>query len=98
MALQDTFVKNLKTIRKHKKMTQEKLADLCGTDTCYISQIETGRRFPSIQFIEKLAHSLDVDAGEFFTAAHTKTKEDILILKSRLLKEIECSIARVLEN
>lgn len=98
MALQDTFVENLKKIRKSKKITQEKLADLCGTDTCYISQIETGRRFPSIQFIEKLSSSLEVDAGDFFTSNQNKYKEDISVLKSRLLKEIEISVTKVLEK
>ena len=53
MALQQIFISNLKRIRKEKRITQEKLAELCDTDTCYIGQIETLRRFPSIHFIEK---------------------------------------------
>ena len=47
------FISNLKTIRKERQITQEKLAELCNTDTAYIGQIETKKRFPSLTFIEK---------------------------------------------
>ena len=60
MDLQDIFISNLKTIRKSQRITQEKLAELCGTDTAYIGQIETKKRFPSIVFIEKIAEALNV--------------------------------------
>ena len=55
MNLQDVFISNLKTIRKERQITQEKLAELCNTDTAYIGQIETKKRFPSISLIEKIA-------------------------------------------
>ena len=96
MALQETFVSNMKRLRKEKGITQERLAELCGTDTCYISQIETLRRFPSIQLIEKLADALGVDAGVLFTSKNTgmqvSEKEKI---KGELVKEFEKMLTKV---
>lgn len=61
MDLQDVFISNLKAIRKNKHITQEKLAEFCNTDTAYIGQIETKKRFPSITFIEKIAKALEIE-------------------------------------
>ncbi|MDR0475933.1 MAG: helix-turn-helix domain-containing protein [Treponema sp.] len=50
----------MKKHRKQAKLTQEKLAELCGTDFRYIGQIETGRRCPSLEFIGKIASALNI--------------------------------------
>jgi len=60
MSLQDIFMCNLKKYRKNAGLTQEKLAELCSSDPCYIRQIEIGRRFPSVTFIEKIASALNI--------------------------------------
>ena len=43
-----------------------KLAELCKTAPSYIGEIEIGRRFPSINLIEKIADILDVEPYRFF--------------------------------
>jgi transcriptional regulator with XRE-family HTH domain len=60
MALQQIFMANLKNCRKQAGFTQEKLAELCNTDPCYIRQIEGGRRFPSVKYIERIAAALNI--------------------------------------
>ncbi|MDR3284020.1 MAG: helix-turn-helix domain-containing protein [Treponema sp.] len=60
MALQEIFIRNMKKYRKNARITHEKLAAFCGSDPCYISHIETGRRFPSITYIEKIAAGLNI--------------------------------------
>lgn len=42
------------------------LAARCNTDVSYIGQIETGKRFPSIKLIEKIAEALDVEPYRLF--------------------------------
>ena len=66
MNLQTIFISNMKRFRKQKHITQEKLAEMCETDTCYIGQIETFRRFPSIQLIEKISNALEVEPWVLF--------------------------------
>jgi len=48
-----------------------KLAEYCNTATSYIGEIEIGRRFPSIDLIEKIAHVLRIEPYHFF-----KSQED----------------------
>jgi len=60
MEIQAVFAENMKKYRKQAKITQEKLAELCNTDYRYIGQIETGRRYPSLEFIGKIAAALKI--------------------------------------
>lgn len=53
-------------------MTQENLAALCDTDTAYIGQIETARRFPSMEYIERISRALDVEPYELFKDKESK--------------------------
>jgi len=43
-----------------------KLAEYCNTATSYIGDIEIGRRFPSIDMIEKMALALRIEPYHFF--------------------------------
>ena len=43
-----------------------KLAECCNTATSYIGDIEIGRRFPSINMIEKIALVLRIEPYHFF--------------------------------
>jgi len=43
-----------------------KLAEYCGTATSYIGDIEIGRRFPSMELIEKIADILRIEPYLFF--------------------------------
>jgi len=43
-----------------------KLAEYCNTATSYIGEIEIGRRFPSIDLIEKIANVLRIEPYHFF--------------------------------
>ena len=42
------------------------LAEHCDTATSYIGEIEIGRRFPSMELIEKMAAILRIEAYHFF--------------------------------
>ncbi|MCL2276679.1 MAG: helix-turn-helix transcriptional regulator [Treponema sp.] len=43
-----------------------KLADYCGTAHSYIGEIEAGRKFPSMDLIEKIAKTLKIEPYLFF--------------------------------
>jgi len=82
MALQELFMANLRAYRKKSGLTQERLAELCGTDPCYIGQIENGRRFPSVAYIEKLAAALNIAPHRLFYQA-----EDAALIDAPFLTE-----------
>jgi len=49
-----------------------KLAEYCNTATSYIGDIEIGRRFPSIDLIEKFANVLRIEPYHFFKNQEVK--------------------------
>lgn len=62
--------KYLKTKRKEKKLSMNKLGELTGITAMYISQLESGKRVkPSIEVLEKLSESLEVPYEDLMNAA-----------------------------
>ena len=101
MDLQEIFISNLKMIRKDHQITQENLAELCNTDTAYIGQIETKKRFPSINFIEKIADALDIEPYLLFKNTSRETieqKQRIDTLKSELFSLLDEDIEAFLKK
>ena len=66
MTLRQIFIHNLRIIRKKEGITQMQLAEYCETATSYIGEIEIGRRFPSMELIEKIAAILKTEPYHFF--------------------------------
>ncbi len=63
----DTIVsENIKTLRKKLGWSQELLAEKTGVSAPYITQIEVGKRTPSLDIVEKLALALGVEYKTLF--------------------------------
>ena len=56
---------NLKFYRKQKGLTQEQLAELSGVSTDYISELERGKKVPSIKRLDYIAKALDIEIYKF---------------------------------
>jgi len=68
----EMFGEALKRWREKRSLTQEALAHEAGITTSYASQVERGRKVPSLTVILKLCRALDCTPGELlsdFTAA-----------------------------
>lgn len=57
---------NLKYYRKLKHLTQEQLSDLSGVSTDYISELERGKKVPSIKRLEMIANAMNIEIYKFF--------------------------------
>ena len=66
MNIIEIFSKNLKKYRLEKKLSQEKLAELCSFNRTYISSLERGLRNPSLKSIEIISNILETDTYLFF--------------------------------
>ena len=82
MTLREIFSKNIKFYRTRNKLSQQELAEKCETATNYISEIETGRKFPSIEMIEKLSVVLEVPAWSFLYAE--EAQKSFVVLSDKL--------------
>lgn len=61
--------------RKALGLSQEALAHRCGLHWTFVGQVERGRRNISLHNLLKLAHGLDVDAGELVRALDSKDND-----------------------
>lgn len=97
MEFQDDFIENLKSYRKEKGVSQEKLAEICDCATGTIGCIECGRTLPSFEMIVKIAAALKIHPADLFlrnaSSTVSSTKE---ILREKLLPQIETFIEREL--
>jgi transcriptional regulator with XRE-family HTH domain len=63
---QETFGKHIRALREERQWTQAQLAEHSGLDVSYISQIERGRRDPSLTSLRSLARAFTLRLPEFF--------------------------------
>lgn len=54
---------NVRRLREAKGWSQEDYADRAGIHRTYVSDIERGRRNPTVTVVEKLAKPLEVEPG-----------------------------------
>jgi len=95
MKIQTVFAKNMKKYRKEAKLTQEKLAEICGTDHRYIGQIETGNRCPSLEYVERIANALKIEPYLLFFEGNNNENEGFLSLNTEQKQQLK---SMLLEN
>ncbi|MCL2761817.1 MAG: helix-turn-helix domain-containing protein [Treponema sp.] len=108
MQLKAIFVQNLKKYRKYRGISQMVLAEMCGTSTSYIGQIEIGNRFPSLELVEKIAGALQIRPYMLFldeldteaTESPHLPKADSIpdSVKDELVKRLTAAIRRAVKQ
>ena len=88
--LESTGLK-IKEIRKRKKISQEKLAEMVSMNTRSILRLENAQNIPTIETLDKIAKALNVSIADFFETQTTKNKDEIIedINKCLLTMNIE---------
>jgi transcriptional regulator with XRE-family HTH domain len=66
MALREIVARNLRRLRRAKKLSQEELADRAAINRNYVGMLEREENAATVDMLEKLADVLDVDPIEFF--------------------------------
>ena len=67
-----------------------KMAELCDTAPSYIGEIEIGRRFPSLNLIEKIGRVLEVEPYRFFineAGEYMDELDEMIALMAKLPEE-----------
>ena len=62
----DIFRYNLKFYRNKLNLTQDKLSELSGISSDYLSEIERGKRTPSFKRLDLIASSLEIEVYKLF--------------------------------
>ena len=64
MTLRRTLARNLKRLRRERRLTQEELADLAGLNRNYVGMIERQENAASVDTLEALADALQIKATQ----------------------------------
>jgi len=92
------LARNMKKYRRVMGLSQLALAEKVGCSTTLVGNIETCRRFPSADNINRIAESLGIAVAELFVEEEpspTATRmEESIIRRRRLEKEIMEAISR----
>ena len=78
------FGKNLKKLRRAKKITQQKLSEVLGYGYTAIANYESGRNEPSLQDLIRLADFLDVSVDALLGREYPSKKKEIYACFDRL--------------
>jgi transcriptional regulator with XRE-family HTH domain len=92
---------NIKQSRLKLGLTQAKLAEKVDASTQYVAMIELGRKFPSLDLLERLAAALEIDNLDLFTPPPFPIENMIKLQKTFLAdleKEVSKSVKKAVQN
>ena len=81
MNLRTIFSENLKFYRKRASLSQQQLSEKCDIATNYLSEIERGQKFPSIEMIERISNELNIPAYLLFLEGKELTNSELIFQK-----------------
>lgn len=74
MDVRRTLGRNVRKYRLAAKLSQEEIAARIGAAQYYVSQLETGKRNPTVETVYLLSQALNVPMGKFFAEQKKKTR------------------------
>lgn len=90
------FAKNLRALRKAKKMSQVELGGLLNYGYTAISNYESGRNEPSLDDLIRLADIFDVSIDELLGTAYFKKNQTVYQFFCNLNQEQRNQVLKVL--
>ncbi len=93
--LKTVFAQRLKTIRKKRGLTQERLAEIVNVAPRHISYIENSKSFPSSDLIERLCKNLNVNYVDFFFSDNL-TKDELTDHLLAIIKRLDIKKLKIL--
>ena len=75
MGLRQLFAFNLRRLRVERGLSQEELAHRTGIDRTYVSHLERLRYSPTLDMVERLASSLEVEPLDLLRPSAVATEE-----------------------
>jgi len=73
--IRDVLASNIKEYRRLCGFSQDKLAELAGISSQYLATVETCRKFPTPEVLDRLARALNIETHELFIFTSSPQKE-----------------------
>lgn len=98
MTIQECLAKNIKYYRNKNNLTQSQLAEACRTSTNYIATIETGKKYPSPNTLEKIAKVFNIEALDLFQIHKDLNSIPDKSFVERIRNDLQSEISKVIIN
>lgn len=79
----------IKEIRKARGLTQEQLAEKIDVEQKHVSRIESGKNYPTIDRLEKMADALNVPLMGFFEFMHLQDDDESAVNLEKMLLDLD---------
>lgn len=89
MADIENIGKKIREIRKKRKFSQEKLAEIVSMNHRSILRLENSKGVPTLETINKIAEALEVNIEDFFQSDEELSKEEIIEKINRIMDRLE---------
>ena len=95
--IREILASNLKENRRKLGMTQEELAEKAGVSTHYIAMIETCKKYPKPDMLERIAKTLEIEPFMLFST-ETDLNEPLERLYQKIIADIKQIINEAVEK
>ena len=89
--IREVLAKNIKEHRYKYGFSQDKLAELAGISSQYLATVETCRKFPTPEVLERLAKALSIETHELF-AFYSTPQSELEKLRQDIIGEVVTAI------
>ena len=102
--LRQVLALNMKFYRKKLGITQAKLAEKADITENYIAMVETEKRFPSVNMIERIAAALKIESWRLFKnepvslSGSSAAKRLAPTQKNEIIKMTNAALSKILDN
>ena len=95
--IRDVLALNLKENRRKLGMTQEELAEKAGVSTHYIAMIETCKKYPKPDMLERIAKTLKIEPHKLFYVA-SDPNEPFEALYRKIISDMKQIVDEAIEK
>jgi len=95
--IREVLANNIKEYRRKSGFSQDKLAEFAGISSQYLATVETCRKFPTPEVLDRLAEALDIETHELFAFAATPQNE-LEKLRQDIIGEVVKAIKQSFEE
>jgi len=84
--IREILANNIKEYRRKRGFSQDKLSELAGISSQYLATVETCRKFPTPEVLDRLADALKIETHELFT--FTTPRNELEKLRHDIIGEV----------
>ena len=85
-SIREVLASNIKGYRRKRGFSQDILAELAGISSQYLATVETCRKFPTPEVLDRLAEALNIETHELF--AYTTPQSELDKLRQEIIEEV----------